>query len=601
MKKKHFMARYERDIAPKITAPDSVKANLKQLIAKALSKEINDKTADSNYAALGVAISDMGLEFVAVERLMLHLRDLILEIAPPSSGLEVIKAFQANKRLALLRDEEEIAATVEQTQRFESKDTGALHDQVGLVVARPSASAKTHPTFCFKVLKQDTLLAAQNAHDAGSKPFVLSLADQFSIGGGIEIGAMAQEEMIFMRTNLFLSLYPHGHYAPKDFRPENHRGRHHYNDNIPEFGSYYSAKVMVLSDGQGELTQPFEIAVGSVAGYDLGKPHDYEATLTRNGHRKVALLTNFREGTKRKIRHLLDVALHKGHEHLILGALSCGAFKLPDDRNNATAHIVAEAYRSVLTEPAYYGKFKTVDFAILSHGHDPNFDIFNRVLGPLTAAQHSSDERPFAMPETPIKNLLQASRPALGAAAAGFWGHGAGAARDSSEPVPTLTAADGFTPHRMSRSVSSANPAAAYPVEAEDKAAIFEDVFAELVAQKTFHDADTGADQSARFRAIFKLIENALGEELVKLTSEAYAFYLKQMLPRLVDIHNQAEIKKDVIDNILNLSPYCDQFTEIKVDPFQMAAKQAIQSYDLDAAREQHYASHGQAYRPLRQ
>lgn len=90
----------------------------------------------------------------------------------------------------------------------------------------------------------------------------------------------------------------------------------------------------------------------------------------------------FREKTKTKIRHTLDVAVANKHRSLILGALSCGAFAY--DHTSVTVQHVAEAYREVLSEPQYKGKFDYINFAVLDRSKNlTNFKTFQREISEL--------------------------------------------------------------------------------------------------------------------------------------------------------------------------------------------------------------------------
>ena len=58
-----------------------------------------------------------------------------------------------------------------------------------------------------EVIDSDSLLAGKRLLDEGYNPAVLNFANRQTPGGGVERGAGAQEENIFRRSNLFMSLY----------------------------------------------------------------------------------------------------------------------------------------------------------------------------------------------------------------------------------------------------------------------------------------------------------------------------------------------------------------------------------------------------------
>ena len=78
---------------------------------------------------------------------------------------------------------------------------------------------------------------------------------------------------------------------------------------------------------------------------------------------------------EKRLKRILDVAVSKGDEVIILGAFGCGAFM------NKT-EIVALAAKNVVKE--YLKAFKVVEFAVYcSSKDDENYKTFDRVLSPL--------------------------------------------------------------------------------------------------------------------------------------------------------------------------------------------------------------------------
>lgn len=171
---------------------------------------------------------------------------------------------------------------------------------------------------------------------------ILNMANAEVPGGGYLHGAVAQEEDLFRKTNLFRTLTDNL-YPMMD-------------DEI-----IYSPTVHVLRDSKWKaLSVPRTVSFVSMAAicnpqlseFGMFSYSDYETTY-------------------QKIRTIFYVAAFYGFEHLILGALGCGAFRNPPEQ-------VAEIFAKVLKE--FNGCFRTVKFAVLSLGDNPNYTIFREIL-----------------------------------------------------------------------------------------------------------------------------------------------------------------------------------------------------------------------------
>lgn len=614
MKKNDFLALYAERVEPElILFTEPQKTSLKKAIEGALEEELTYQNAAKTYAALGNAISDFdAIDFVTGQRLIWHLRQFILSAVDQTFALAAhlrhqqsfiertrrIKAFEATKQIALLRPEAEINAVKDNTHHYMSTTEGLQEGESACDIPW----REPHSEFSVGIADQDTLVTARKAHEAGFKPFVLNLANKLSIGGGVETGALAQEEVIFQRTDLFLSLYPHGRYVPVDTHNKQHLGRHHYNEMIGEFASYYSGQVTVLADEEGKLETPFAIAVGTMAGYDLGKPEYYEPSLKSKGTAPQDLMPQFKELTKTKIRHILDVALLHGHDYLILGALSCGAFRLEND-NNATATYVAEAYRAVLLEDAYFGQFKHIEFAIYSGDRDPNYAIFKRILAPLLG-KHAEMIRPADVHDTPIDELFPRPPETRPATTSYFFAEPDDPSRPDRIDHPPLTLDDlktdgaaapvraAFSTNlslsdikalgRSSRTNSFMRSTATSHSETQRER------FERKQAEGLFTHAISGKDDTERYKSVYRAIEKQLG--LTRLALPAYAFYVEASLPYLVQIDNRQADGSNHLDALLNLSPFCDQFVDIKAAQFRAAALKAFAAHRIEFARQQDLA-----------
>ena len=82
------------------------------------------------------------------------------------------------------------------------------------------------------------------------------------------------------------------------------------------------------------------------------------------------------EGTRNKVRAILDTCYIHQQRHLILGAFGCGAFSNPPEQ-------VAEIFREVLSSVDYQNAFEIVIFAILDGPSTYNYEVFKDILSPI--------------------------------------------------------------------------------------------------------------------------------------------------------------------------------------------------------------------------
>ena len=215
-----------------------------------------------------------------------------------------------------------------------------------------------------KVKNQDSFDCAKQLLEQGFNPIVLNMANRNNPGGGVTRGSSAQEETLFRRSNLFLSLYQFAEYA-NSYGLQKSKYQYPMNRN---FGGIYSPNVTVFRagpfGGYAFLDKPYEIAVVSVAA--MNRPETINNRLTEE---MIA-------GTKNKIRTILRIGLKHNHDSIVLGAFGCGAFRNPPEH-------MAEIFDEVINEPEFKNKYKKICFAILedhnsnkSHNREGNFKPF---------------------------------------------------------------------------------------------------------------------------------------------------------------------------------------------------------------------------------
>lgn len=191
----------------------------------------------------------------------------------------------------------------------------------------------------------DTL---QKAKELGPECVILNMASSFKPGGGVIKGAKAQEEDLCRRSNLYPSLLYFEDKYP-----------------IPKFGGIYTKDIQVFrSVGQYNLLhEPFFCSCISFPGIKLEDPAN------------IGNEEKFMINLKGKIRGILRIAVLKKHGKLVLGALGCGAYKNPPD-------LVAKAFKEVLEEKEFEGRFEEICFAILPDrkGGDKNKKEFLKIF-----------------------------------------------------------------------------------------------------------------------------------------------------------------------------------------------------------------------------
>lgn len=222
------------------------------------------------------------------------------------------------------------------------------------------------------VENSDCLTVAKDLQDKGYNVAVLNMASRQNPGGGVLSGAGAQEENLFRRTNLFLSMFQFAKYA-------NQYGLNKHQRQYPldrEYGGIYTPNAMVFrgkeKDGYPMLgPNSFRMSFIAVPGINHPDLKD-----------EIHLADNMIEGTKNKMRTILRIGLRHGHDSLVLGALGCGAFC------NPPSHI-ARLFHEVFEESEFKNKYRLICFAILddhnshkSHNPDGNYLPFVKEFHP---------------------------------------------------------------------------------------------------------------------------------------------------------------------------------------------------------------------------
>jgi uncharacterized protein (TIGR02452 family) len=192
------------------------------------------------------------------------------------------------------------------------------------------------------VVKEDVLVVSERMFKIDKNICVLSMGSYLRPGGGVEEGSLAQEEEIFRRTNISLSLNQY-------FYP------------LKNSEVIYTEHIHVVKDCEyKDISKPFKISVITAAalkypdrevinGIDVySDPKDYDLM-------------------DKTIENIFKTAIMNQHTTLILGALGCGAY------SNPQCQVINMFNRCT---QKYKGYFKNIIFAVYSQ-RDKNFDIFN--------------------------------------------------------------------------------------------------------------------------------------------------------------------------------------------------------------------------------
>ena len=197
-------------------------------------------------------------------------------------------------------------------------------------------------------------MALKRKKESGTTPLVLNFANGIYPGGGVRMGATAQEEDLCRCSSLLLSL-------------ESSQASEYYQYNrslqscMGSDAMIWTRDVVVVKNSQGQLLdEPQLVSVLSCSAPYVSKGMD---GLTRS---QYELLMGDR------ISRILICAYHLGYRDLVLGAFGCGAF-------GNDPHLVARLFYQKLKRMDADGmRFDHIDFAVkVRTENDPNFIEFN--------------------------------------------------------------------------------------------------------------------------------------------------------------------------------------------------------------------------------
>jgi uncharacterized protein (TIGR02452 family) len=208
-----------------------------------------------------------------------------------------------------------------------------------------------------KVYNSGSIELGKLLKEKGFNPVVLNFANKSKVGGGVERGALAQEEDLFRRSSYFLSLdIKYNPYLHKQMQ-----GKYL----IPEFGAIYTPNVYIIRGPERDgfpFIHPFQLDFIACAAYNRNV-NDHDAPKSEK---------DYLEGMRKKIRAILRLGASTHHDAVVLGAFGCGAFK-------NDPKVIAPLFREIIHEPEFKGQYKLIAFAIPESGI-LNHQVFKNCL-----------------------------------------------------------------------------------------------------------------------------------------------------------------------------------------------------------------------------
>ena len=236
------------------------------------------------------------------------------------------------------------------------KKTKKAIAETSILYAVPAAPAPMAEECRISVCADTTFHAAQKLVAKGLKTAVLNFASALNPGGGVTLGALAQEECLCRSSNLY--------YCLKQQKLMRDYYIHHrieknvlYSDKV-----IYSSNVCVFKNDDVipkllERNEWFDVDVISCAAPNLRDTYMDEGIL------KSTYIS--------RITAILSAAQNMGVQAVVLGAFGCGVFKNPPEQ-------MAAAFKKVIEEK-FHNSFREIVFAIKSSSTH-NLEVFTQAF-----------------------------------------------------------------------------------------------------------------------------------------------------------------------------------------------------------------------------
>ena len=250
---------------------------------------------------------------------------------------------------------DDVNAAVEGTVLYAPDDFNEVYRlRNRLLNDRPPRESETR----FDIINATTLATARELVeiDANDPVVCLNFASAKNPGGGFLGGSQAQEESLARASALYPCINPQRQYYETNRRNSNNGI---YTDHM-----IYSPNVPVFRDDEDELLDDYyRVAMITAPAVNAG------AAMKKRVRRDVIEPT-----MRRRIQHVLSIAVAHNHTRLVLGAWGCGVF-----RNDPVA--MAEWFVDELKHnPRLVNAFDHVVFAVLDRGNWGRLEAFENAF-----------------------------------------------------------------------------------------------------------------------------------------------------------------------------------------------------------------------------
>ena len=211
------------------------------------------------------------------------------------------------------------------------------------------------------VVEANTTFDSAKKYLQYGKTAVLNFANPHYPGGGVQNGAMAQEECLCRSSNLYACISAQNVFD----------SFYLYNRNI---GDDFFSDRLIYTKGVTVFKNDDDIPQ-LMPENEWFRVDVITCSAPYLGGRKYTNKTALKELFKSRIRNIFEAALDNGVEVMILGAFGCGAFKNPPG-------LVAKAFHEVIDEDHYSNYIRKIVFAIKRTENDDNYHAFDEEFSP---------------------------------------------------------------------------------------------------------------------------------------------------------------------------------------------------------------------------